>query len=332
MRPRSLLVRYAAGLAFAYLTTAAEVVAIVVSLSGRRVVTGENCGHGGAADRGDRDGRGRGRPDRSPRRCAGSPRADRRPPTEAERQTALKTLRRQTAITFAPWVLTAAGGDPVESQCGSRDPGGDRLRHFFGAIATVCTGFLFTLRTLRPVLAGVPTDLTNPIAPGVRARLLLMWTVCTALPGVAIALLLIMRSRHWIIDENTPIELALLVLALVAVILGLRAMILVSISISDPVGEVVAAMADVEHGRIDRTIDVYEWSESGACKGDSTAWSPACGNATGCEICSAAMSARKSCAAPCSRTNHCPATSARWPRSSTTSSGSWSPRSTSGTV
>jgi adenylate cyclase len=48
------------------------------------------------------------------------------------------------------------------------------------------------------------------------------------------------------------------VLALVAVILGLRAMILVSISISDPVGEVVAAMADVEHGRIDRTIAVYE--------------------------------------------------------------------------
>ncbi len=104
---------------------------------------------------------------------------------------------------------------------------------------------------------------TDPIAPGVRARLLLMWTVCTALPGVAIALLLIMRSRNWIIDESTPIELALLVLALVAVILGLRAMILVSISISDPVGEVVAAMADVEHGRIDRTIDVYEWSEIG---------------------------------------------------------------------
>ena len=34
MRPRSLLVRYAAGLAFAYLLTAAEVVAIVISLTG----------------------------------------------------------------------------------------------------------------------------------------------------------------------------------------------------------------------------------------------------------------------------------------------------------
>ena len=38
MRPRSLLVRYAAGLVFAYLLSAAEVVAIVVSVSGETVI------------------------------------------------------------------------------------------------------------------------------------------------------------------------------------------------------------------------------------------------------------------------------------------------------
>src|SRR3954452_20840517 len=38
MRPRSLLVRYAAGLAFAYLLCAAEVVAIVISVSGEAVI------------------------------------------------------------------------------------------------------------------------------------------------------------------------------------------------------------------------------------------------------------------------------------------------------
>ena len=133
----------------------------------------------------------------------------------------------------------------------------------FGVIATVCTGFLFTLRTLRPLLAAVPADLERPAAPGVRARLLLMWTVCTALPGTAIALLLVMRSNNWLLDDSTPIELALLVLALVAVVLGLRAMILVSMSISDPVNQVVEAMADVEKGHIDGSIDVYEWSEIG---------------------------------------------------------------------
>jgi class 3 adenylate cyclase len=87
--------------------------------------------------------------------------------------------------------------------------------------------------------------------------------VCTALPGIAIASLLVMRSKGFIIAKTTPIELALLVLALVAVALGLRAMILVSISISDPVQQVVEAMAEVESGKIDRTLDVYEWSEIG---------------------------------------------------------------------
>lgn len=90
-----------------------------------------------------------------------------------------------------------------------------------------------------------------------------MWAVTTALPGIAIASLLIMRSNGWIIQKNTPVELALLVLALVAVVLGLRAMILVSLSISDPLREVVDAMTQVERGKLDRTLDVYEWSEIG---------------------------------------------------------------------
>ena len=49
----------------------------------------------------------------------------------------------------------------------------------------------------------------------------------------------------------------------VAVVLGLRSMLLVSMSISDPLDEVADAMADVEKGKLDRTIDVYEWSEIG---------------------------------------------------------------------
>jgi len=42
MRPRSLLVRYAAGLAFAYVPSAAEVVAIVISVSGETVVEAQS--------------------------------------------------------------------------------------------------------------------------------------------------------------------------------------------------------------------------------------------------------------------------------------------------
>ena len=189
-----------------------------------------------------------------------------RDPTNDERRWTFKTMRRQSAITVAPWVLSAAVMIPLNLSAPVDVQVVAASALLFGAIATVCTGFLFTQRTLRPLLASVTKDfseITPVTAPGVRARLLLMWTVCTALPGIAIASLLIMRSNGWIIDKTAQIELALLMLALVAVVLGLRAMILVSISISDPVHDVVDAMAEVERGHIDQTLDVYEWSEIG---------------------------------------------------------------------
>jgi adenylate cyclase len=243
--------------------TAGEVIAIVVSMSGRGVVTLENVITTGVLLAVGTATVGAGAvlivAPSMRYLCSG------RPPTESERQSTLKVLQRQSAITVAPWILTAAVLVPLNLDAGAEAQAVIGSAMLFGAIATVCTAFLFTLRTLRPVLASVSPDLTTArlTAPGVRPRLLLMWTVCTALPGLAIALLLIMRSNGWLIEPTKPIELALLVLALVAVVLGLRAIILVSMSISDPVGEVVDAMGEVERGRIDHSVDVYEWSEIG---------------------------------------------------------------------
>jgi hypothetical protein len=58
------------------------------------------------------------------------------------------------------------------------------------------------------------------------------------------------EANGWIIQPDAPIEVPVLVLALVAVVLGLRAMILVSSSISDPVHDVIDAMTEVERGRL----------------------------------------------------------------------------------
>ncbi|KUI11370.1 cyclase [Mycobacterium sp. GA-1285] len=263
MRPRRLLFRYAAGLASAYLLTAAEVILLVASLGGRSVITPANVIITGVL------------------LLAGTATVaasavyivlpplrylrEGRPPTAAERRWTLQIMHRQSAATLTPWVLNAAVLVPMNLGAGPEVLAVIGSAMLFGVIATVCTGFLFTLRTLRPVLASVATDSALPrlIAPGVRARLMLMWTVCTALPGVAIAALLVMRSRGWLIEDTAAIELALLVLALVAVVLGLRSLILTSMSISDPVREVVQAMAEVERGHIDRSVAVYEWSEIG---------------------------------------------------------------------
>lgn len=263
MKPRRLLIRYAAGLTSAYLLTTAEVTALVISLTGHAratpvitvaaaavIVIGTAIVAIGAV-----------------RIVAPSLKwLGIREPTDDERRLALKMLRRQSAITAAPWIVGAAVMIPLNLGASAELQVVVASAIIFGTIATVCTGFLFTLRTLRPLLAGVTRDfseITPTTAPGVRARLLIMWAVTTALPGIAIASLLVMRSNGWIISKNTPVELALLVLALVAVVLGLRAMILVSISISDPLRQVVDAMAEVERGKLDKSLDVYEWSEIG---------------------------------------------------------------------
>jgi class 3 adenylate cyclase len=262
MRPRTLRSRYAAGLTFAYLLTASEVVAIVLSLGGRGVITTRNLvtavvvvvlGVATAALGGILI--------VAPSvRLLGSGRE----PTEEERQRALSITRRQSAILVVPWILTGAIFIPLNLDGGAKGALVIGTAILFGAAASMCTGFLFTQRTLRPLTAAAAGGFeTRQEAPGVAARLALMWTICTALPGIGIALLVLMQSKGWIIPKTASIGIPVLVLALVALVLGLRALILVSISISDPVRDVVDAMAEVERGRIGRTVDVYEQSEIG---------------------------------------------------------------------
>jgi adenylate cyclase len=251
MRPSDLHVRYCAGLAFAYLLSATEVVAIVISVSGEAVIGAQAVlsltnliasvaivvvgivivSAGGVVI------------------------AKRKP---------LNLTRRQSVILLMPWAVAAVVMILLNIGAGVRVLILIVSAILFGATATVCTGFLFTQRALRALMVAATADFEHAErAPGVRARLILMWTICSALPGGGIVLLVVLRANHWIIQDDAPIEVPVMVLALVAVILGLRAMILVSASISDPVHEVADAMAEVEHGRIDHKIDVYERSELG---------------------------------------------------------------------
>jgi adenylate cyclase len=260
MRPRSLQVRYAAGLAFAYLLCAAEVVAIVTSVSGEAVI-------GAQAVLGQKNLVATvaivsfGTISVWLSSIALVARALDRADTT---QKTPNITRRQSAILLTPWVIAAIVMIPLNLDSGYRVLTLIASAVIFGATATVCTGFLFTQRALRALMVAATVDLEHAEkAPGVRARLILMWTMCTALPGAGIVVLVMLRANGWIIQNDAPIEVPVLVLALVAVVLGLRAIILVASSISDPVHEVADAMADVERGHLEQRIDVYERSEIG---------------------------------------------------------------------
>ncbi len=136
----------------------------------------------------------------------------------------------------------------------------------FGGTSTVSTSLLFTQRIYRPVVAAATEDsFSNRItAPGIATRLVLMWLVNSALPSATIVALILCKSKGWLIPTTASVDVPIVVLAVVSVVLGLRALILVARSIADPVRDVVDGMAEVEQGRIGRTVDVYEQSEIGS--------------------------------------------------------------------
>jgi class 3 adenylate cyclase len=92
---------------------------------------------------------------------------------------------------------------------------------------------------------------------------MMMWLVNSALPSAAIVGLILCKANGWLIPVTASLDVPIVVLSVVSVLLGLRALILVARSIADPVRDVVDGMAEVEQGRIGRTVEVYEQSEIG---------------------------------------------------------------------
>ena len=185
-------------------------------------------------------------------------------PSPAQLRSAIRIGRRQSMLLVAAWWASGAAVVLVNRDSAFAVAALTAPAIFFGCIAAVCTAMLLTMRTLRPItVVAAPSMGARDTAPGVLARLLSMWVLCCALPSLGIALLIVARANGWVIDKSASVEVPVLVLSLVAVLWGLRAMILVSRSISDPLREVVDAMSAVEHGELGHTVDVYERSEIG---------------------------------------------------------------------
>ncbi|MGW0158947.1 adenylate/guanylate cyclase domain-containing protein [Mycobacterium sp. NPDC003323] len=185
-------------------------------------------------------------------------------PDDAQRRAAINIIRSQSVLLLAVWLVSGAAFLIVNRDIGTPLVALMSLTVVFGGTATVSSSLLFTQRVIRPVVAAATREFDNRItAPGVTARLVLMWTLTTALPSATIAVLVLCRMNGWLLPTGASIDVPVLLLALVAVFLGLRTLILVSLSISDPLREIVTAMADVEKGRLAVRVAEYEQSEIG---------------------------------------------------------------------
>jgi adenylate cyclase len=185
-------------------------------------------------------------------------------PTKDQREAAMKLAGRQTALLLAAWafsgtvilLLNLAGGASVLLPM--------LLGVLLGGPAAAGTGLLLSQRSLRPIMTAATRDATPRLAvPGVFARLVLMWFLCSAVPIGVIATFVVLRSYGWLIQKSASLDVPILVVSLAALILGLPTMILTSRSIADPLGEVVDAMAQVEHGHMETHVGAYERSQIG---------------------------------------------------------------------
>ncbi|HKV22171.1 MAG TPA: adenylate/guanylate cyclase domain-containing protein [Mycobacterium sp.] len=185
-------------------------------------------------------------------------------PDARQRKSLTGLLARQSILLASTWVVSGAVSILLNLGGGVGIIVPTVVGVVLGGSAAAGIGLLLTMDIIRPILAGA-TQLSERVivAPGVWARLILLWLMCSALPCLVIVALVVVRANGWLIPKTASVEIAVLVVALAAVLLGLPTMILTSKSISDPIGAVVDGMAEVEKGNFDTAVDVFERSEIG---------------------------------------------------------------------
>jgi len=185
-------------------------------------------------------------------------------PDDRQRKGLTRLFARQSALLAGTWMISGAISVLLNLDGGIGVVVATAFGVVLGGSAATGIGLLLTIRLIRPILAAATHASERLVAaPSVFARLILLWLLCSALPCLVIVALVVVRTNGWLIPKTASVDSAALVVALAAVLLGLPTMILTSRSISDPIGEVVDAMAEIENGRLDTEVDMFERSEIG---------------------------------------------------------------------
>jgi adenylate cyclase len=184
---------------------------------------------------------------------------DGRPTNPDLREYVVRHPLRQSVVNFALWMGSEVVFIPINSRYGAQTAFDVASTILLGAITTCGLAYLLAERILRPVCElafsdGLPA---HAYVPGVKSRLLLSWALGSAVPLVGVVL---MALDH----GSKPISpSALAFLGIVALLAGATTMVFSAKSVAEPVESVTAALADVEAGRLDIAVPVYDGSQVG---------------------------------------------------------------------
>lgn len=187
-------------------------------------------------------------------------------PRPHEARAALRQTTRQVVVEAFTWGIAVLGFVLINMSIGST-----QLLILItitlsmsGAVSTALN-YVLGERILRPLTAiAMSVETPEQIhAPGVGARVLLIWGLTTAVPTFGIVLV----SLSQIVDQEGPVNpglnLAVLVQVAIAMAIGMIGIVAVSRSISDPLRQVSNGMSRVEAGDLAIRVNVYDGSEIG---------------------------------------------------------------------
>jgi adenylate cyclase len=186
-------------------------------------------------------------------------------PTLAQRTNASLLPYRHARLHGAIWLAVGVGVLAVHHNAGAQILCLIGVAMAAVALASGFMGFLLLQRLLRPVyaVALADGDLLRRRRDRVGVRLLVTWGVCSAIPLVAIAAIVLAAHFHWLIPIHTTISWPVLILTGVGIVAGLRGMTLAARSVADPLREVTDRMGHVGAGQYEVRTPVYDSSEIG---------------------------------------------------------------------
>jgi adenylate cyclase len=134
-----------------------------------------------------------------------------------------------------------------------------------GAAATAIIGYLQSERVLRPVAVaalrgGLPENIR---ASGVIGRQMLAWALSTGVPLLTIVLAVVADKASYLHGPPEKLLNPILLLALLALGIGVASTLLVAMSIADPLSELRWALGEVQRGNYNAHMQIYDASELG---------------------------------------------------------------------
>ncbi len=185
--------------------------------------------------------------------------------TELARSRALRTPFYRTVINLASWciggVIFIVASWPVAKHAAPVVAVATAL----GAAATAIIGYLQSERVLRPVAVaalrgGLPENIR---ASGVIGRQMLAWALSTGVPLLAIVLTVAADKASYLHGPPGKLLNPILLLALLALAIGVASTLMVAMSIADPLRQLRWALGEVQRGNYNAHMQIYDASELG---------------------------------------------------------------------